>query len=230
MQPLERLPRVCAPSWGGDARTSGSPSLSARGRPAPGCALAPQRAPSASADLLPGPPRATPGLLCPSARSAGKGLSPGPSKHLLPPEWDPPSRIPAGNERSSPPATQRGAGRARSHAEGAFGFHARAALVTARQSQGSSHASVTQPRDRSGGSSFPSGGHPESEMPPPKGPSERSRPERRTPGCPGTAPSTPGGNAMGTAPPVHRARAPWGACRPQERGFEAPRWRVCAAV
>lgn len=27
MQPLERLPRVCAPSWGGDARTSGSPSL-----------------------------------------------------------------------------------------------------------------------------------------------------------------------------------------------------------
>lgn len=48
--------------------------------------------------------------------------------------------------------------------------------------------------------------------------------------APGTAPSTPGGNAMGTAPPVHRARAPWGACRPQERGFEAPRWRVCAAV
>lgn len=91
MQPLEHLPRVCAPSWGegGDAQTSGSPSLSACGRPAPGCALAPQRSPSASADLLPGPPRATPGLLCPSARSAGKGLSPRPSKHLPPPRMGP---------------------------------------------------------------------------------------------------------------------------------------------
>lgn len=229
MQPLERLPRVCAPSWGGDARTSGSRSLSARGRPAPGCALAPQRAPSASADLLPGPPRATPGLLCPSARSAGEGLSPGPSKHLLPPEWDPPSCIPAGNERSSPPATQRGAGRARSHAEGAFGCHARAALVTARQSQGSSHACHAAagpvrwlklsewraPRKRNataeGTEREVSAGAPDA-------------------GLPRHSAQHPGRERHGHSAPVDRARAPWGACRPQERGFGAPRWRVCAAV
>lgn len=49
-------------------------------------------------------------------------------------------------------------------------------------------------------------------------------------GLPRHSAQHPGRERHGHSAPVDRARAPWGACRPQERGFEAPRWRVCAAV
>lgn len=49
-------------------------------------------------------------------------------------------------------------------------------------------------------------------------------------GLPRHSAQHPGRERLGHSAPVDRARAPWGACRPQERGFEAPRWRVCAAV
>lgn len=169
------------------------------------------------------------GSCVPQREALGRGCPPALRSTCSPPEWDPPSCIPAGNERSSPPATQRGAGRARSHAEGTFGCHARAALVTARQSQGSSHACHAAagpvrwlklsewraPRKRNaaaeGTEREVSAGAPDA-------------------GLPRHSAQHPGRERHGHSAPVDRARAPWGACRPQERGFEAPRWRVCAAV
>lgn len=160
------------------------------------------------------------GSCVPQREALGRGCPPAlRSTCPPPPEWDPPSCIPAGNERSSPPATQRGAGRARSHAEGAFGCHARAALVTARQSQGSSHAAAglvrrfklsewRAPRKRNaaaeGTEREVSAGAPDAGLPPAQRPAPREgtpwaqRPCRPGPGPLGSVP-TPGTRVRGTS-------------------------------